>query len=147
LLKLAKDGNNGKPYAENTIKGVSVCASMIFKYAIRNKLISENPREDAIIPKKRMTVEELENESIQSTYLDSDELDEFLIATTRIGLELDVERFYTLAFSGMRPGELCALKRSDLDFENNTIKISKTLTNEHGNMKDYVLETTKTERL
>src|SRR5690625_3163202 len=38
-------------YAYNTISGVNTCANMIFKYAMKNKLIDENPREDAFIPK------------------------------------------------------------------------------------------------
>src|SRR5699024_12256375 len=46
----------------------------------------------------------------------------------------------------MRPGELVALKKSDLDFNKNTISISKTLYSENNNMKEYVLDTTKTNR-
>lgn len=57
-----------------------------------------------------------------------------------------MERFYTIAFSGMRPGELTALKKTDLDFGNNTIRISKTLYNETNNMKAYKLDTTKTNK-
>jgi len=60
-------------------------------------------------------------------------------AVMKIGLDLDKERFYTLAFSGMRPGELAALKKPDLDFKENTIRISKTLYNEQNNMKNIVL--------
>lgn len=47
----------------------------------------------------------------------------------------------------MRPGELVALKKSDLDFKNNTIRISKTLYSENNNMKEYTLDTTKTNRI
>lgn len=46
----------------------------------------------------------------------------------------------------MRPGELVALKKSDLDFNKNTIRISKTLYSEKNNMKEYMLDTTKTNR-
>lgn len=144
LLKLAKDGKEGKPYAESTINGVNTCANMIFKYAIRNKLIKDNPREDAIVPKKPKTVDDLENDSIEETYFESDELDKYLDTVLKIGLELDKEWFYTLAFTGMRSGELLALKKDDLNFEDNTIRISKSLYNENNNMKEYVLETTKT---
>ncbi|WP_226981367.1 phage integrase SAM-like domain-containing protein [Virgibacillus alimentarius] len=48
LIDLDKRG-----YARTTISGVNTCANMIFKYAKRNKLIKENPREDVIIPKKK----------------------------------------------------------------------------------------------
>src|SRR5699024_11176846 len=142
LIKLDKEG-----YARNTISGVNTCANMIFKYAIKNKLINENPREDAFIPKKAVTVKQLEEKTIEETYFEKQELLTFLDAVLKIGLELDKERFYTLAFSGVRPGELTALKKSDIDFDNNTIRVSKTLYNENNNTKKYTLGTTKTNKI
>ncbi|MGG3281787.1 site-specific integrase [Paenibacillus solani] len=59
-------------------------------------------------------------------------------------MPMDLERFYLLAFSGMRSGELCALKWTDIYFESNQIRITKTLYNENNNMKEYVLVTPKT---
>jgi len=141
LIDLDKRG-----YARTTISGVNTCANMIFKYAKRNKLIKENPREDAIVPKKKVSIKDLEENSIKESYFESEELDKFLNAVLTIGLDLDKEWFFTLAFSGIRPGELVALKKSDLDFNKNTIRISKTLYSEKNNMKEYVLDTTKTNR-
>ena len=141
LIDLDKRG-----YARTTISGVNTCANMIFKYAKRNKLIKENPREDAIVPKKKVSIKDLEENSIKESYFESEELDKFLNAVLTVGLDLDKEWFFTLAFSGMRPGELVALKKSDLDFNKNTIRISKTLYSENNNMKEYVLDTTKTNR-
>ncbi len=144
LLSLAKDGKKGKPYSENTIIGVHACGKMIFKFAKKNRVIKDNPAEDAALPKKAVTVEELENNSIEKTYFEKRELDLFLDAVLEMGLELDEEWFFSLAFSGMRPGELLALKKHDLDFENNKIRVSKTLHTPKNNMKEYFLETTKT---
>lgn len=138
---------NEKEYAHNTISGVNTCANMIFKYAKRNKLITDNPRDEVVIPKKSITVEELESDSIEETYFEADELNEFFSAVLTEGLELDVEWFYTLAFSGMRPGELCALKKSDLSFKYNEIRISKTLYSEKNNMREYLIDTTKTNKM
>lgn len=95
---------------------------MIFKYAIRNKLISNNPREGTIIPKKPNTVKQLEEDSLSERYFESEELELFLKTTLSVRLDLDVERFYLLVFSGMCPGKLSALKKSDLDFENNNMR-------------------------
>src|SRR5699024_3712824 len=67
-------------YAYNTISGVNTCANMIFKYAMKNKLIDENPREDAFIPKKAVTVKQLEETTIEETYFEKDELLTFLDA-------------------------------------------------------------------
>ena len=45
----------------------------------------------------------------------------------------------------MRAGELLALKWSDIDFENNTISITKTYYNPNNNKKHYQILTRKTE--
>lgn len=49
------------------------------------------------------------------------------------------EWFYLLAFSGMRVGEMCALKWTDINFEENTIRITKTLDMPDHNMRKFKL--------
>ncbi|OAB41427.1 hypothetical protein PGLA_16630 [Paenibacillus glacialis] len=71
-------------------------------------------------------------------------MSEFLSAAQEHGLPQDVEMFYTLAFSGMRSGELCAWKWSDLIFETNMVRITKTLYNPNNNMRKYELTPPKT---
>lgn len=56
----------------------------------------------------------------------------------------DLERFYLLAFSGRRSGELCALKWTDVNFETNELRITKTIYNPDNNMKKYKLTPPKT---
>lgn len=131
-------------YARTTIEGVHVTANMIMKYAIKHMMRSDNPCDGVIIPEKVLTVEELENTSIEDEYLEKNELTEFFEAVYRHGLAMDLERFYLLAFSGMRSGELCALKWPDLNFDLNQIRITKTLYNENNNMRLYELVTPKT---
>lgn len=131
-------------YSLNSIKSINTTANMVFKYAIRDKLIKDNPRTDAIIPRKRKTIEEIRENPIEEKYLNSDELKQFFDVLKHNALDLDIERFYTLAFSGMRPGELCALQKQDLDFKENTINIYKTIYNESNNMKKYELTPPKT---
>ena len=130
-------------YARTTVQGVNGTARMVFKQAIRDKLIKENPTDDVVIPRKRKTVEEIETDKIEEKYLERWELEQFLKAVRERGLDLDLERFYLLAFSGMRSGELCALKWSDI--KGNDIRITKTLYNEDNNMKKYELVPPKTE--
>src|SRR5699024_3761238 len=131
-------------YARTTVQGVNTSAGMIFQHAIKDRLIKERPNRDVIIPKKRKTVEEIEIAPIEQKYLTNEELNEFLNATLDNGQELDIERFYLLAFSGMRSGELCALKWSDINFSTNTVRITKTLYNEDNNMRKYELTPPKT---
>ncbi|AZK46409.1 tyrosine-type recombinase/integrase [Paenibacillus lentus] len=133
-----------KDYARNSIQGVHVTANMIMKYAIKNKMRSDNPCTGAVIPEKILTVEEIENPSIEDEFLEKNELTEFLEAVYHHGMDMDLERFYLLAFSGMHSGELCALKWTDVNFETNQIRITKTLYNENNNMKLYKLVPPKT---
>ncbi|CAH8718225.1 hypothetical protein M5W83_11630 [Paenibacillus thiaminolyticus] len=49
-----------------------------------------------------------------------------------------------LAYTGLRVGELCALKDTDIDFEEHKICITKTLYNPNNNYSKYVLNTPKT---
>lgn len=132
-------------YARTTVQGINTTAGMVFKHAKKDKIIKDLPNQDVIIPKKRRTVKEIETDPIEEKYLTTEELEEFLNATLEHGLDLDIERFYLLAFSGMRSGELCALKWSDVDFDENTIRITKTLYNENNNMREYELTPPKTE--
>lgn len=138
LLDLDKRG-----YAENTIRGINTCTNMIFNYAVRNNLMKENVRTGAVVPKKPVTVEDLEENTIEKTFFESDELDMFLDAVLKIRLELAREWFFTLAFTGMRISELCALHKQDLNFKDNTIRISKSLYLETNNPRKYEITTTK----
>ncbi|MCA1183431.1 tyrosine-type recombinase/integrase [Bacillus licheniformis] len=131
-------------YARNTISGAHTTAGMIFKYAVKMNYLKENPISGAVVPKKRLTIEDIENNKIEEKYFEKHELEEFLLATKEFGLDLDFERFYLLAFSGMRSGELCALKWSDINFETNEIRITKTIYSEKNNMRDYELIPPKT---
>ncbi|GKV70228.1 site-specific integrase [Sporosarcina sp. NCCP-2716] len=132
-------------YARTTLQGVNVTAGMIFRYAIRDKKIKDDPTVGVVIPKKRKTVDEIKNDPVEESYFEREELMEFLDVVRNEGLPLDLERFFTLAFTGMRSGEICALQKDDLDFENNIISITKTLYNETNNMRKYELTPPKTE--
>ncbi|MGM1022969.1 MAG: tyrosine-type recombinase/integrase [Bacillota bacterium] len=133
-------------YLYNTLVGVNNVASMIFKYAIKHKYMTENPASGVVIPQKKVTVEEIENKDqlIEEKYLNRSELTNFLTVVTEHGLLQEKEVFYLMAFSGLRVGELCALKWTDIDFSSNTIRITKTLLGT--NRKKYRLDTPKTKK-
>lgn len=132
-------------YARTTVQGVNTTANMIFKQAIKDKVIKVNPTLDIVIPKKRKTVEEIESDQIEKKYLEQKEIEAFLNAVIEKGLQNDKEWFYLLAFSGMRSGEVLALKWSDINFKTNEIRISKTIYNEDNNMRKYELTPPKTD--
>lgn len=62
------------------------------------------------------------------------------------GLDIDYLIFLTLSFTGMRAGELMALKWKDIDFEEHTISNIKTHYNPSNNTVEYQLVPPKTRK-
>ncbi|HJE01405.1 MAG TPA: site-specific integrase [Staphylococcus auricularis] len=133
-------------YSKNYVDSIVASTNMIFKYAYDMKLIKVLPSEGIKRPKKKRTVEDLEDTEIHKKFLEKDELFEFLqVAKNHHSPQNSFEVFTTLAYTGMRAGELLALKWADIDFENNTISITKTYYNPNNNKKKYQILTPKTE--
>jgi integrase len=117
---------------------------MIFKFGLKSKAIDIDPTENAYVPKDAVTVEDLENNVEIPKYMERDELVLFLDTARKHGLELDYEVFYTLSYSGMRVGEMCALKETNINRSMNQIKINKTLYNPNNNYRKFKIHTPKT---
>jgi integrase len=130
--------------AHNTISGIHGTARMIFKRAMEQDLLLADPTEYAFIPKDKKTVEDIENQKVEDKYLEKHELKAFLDTAKTQGEIDDYVIFLTLAWTGLRAGELLALKWKDIDFEENTINITKTYYNPKNNTKDYKLLPPKT---
>lgn len=119
--------------SKSTMVHARVAANFIFEHAIKLKLRSDNPVKNTIVPRKRQTVEEIENTELKEKFFEQHELEQFLAATKTHGLVHDQDWFLLLAFTGMRVGELCALRWSDISFEDKTLRITKTMEN----IQDY----------
>lgn len=139
LTELKKAG-----YAANTIAGIHGTGRMIFKKAVEFKVRKDDPTQYAKLPRVQKTIEELEQETEVPKYLEKEELAHFLRTAREKGLEADYTIFIALAYSGMRVGELCALKWGDIDFDNHTISITKTYYNPKNIITEYKLLPPKT---
>ncbi|WP_027410337.1 site-specific integrase [Anoxybacteroides tepidamans] len=138
------DLKRNKRLAHSTISGIHSTARMIFKRAMEQDLILQDPTQYAFIPKDKKTVEDIENTKIQEQYLEKHELKLFLDKAK----EMDEETYtmlFVLAWTGLRVGELVALKWKDIDFEEKTINITKTYYNPTNNTKKFTLLPPKTE--
>lgn len=131
-------------YAHNTIIGFHSVGKMMFDYAVEYEYIKVNPTTYAKISRKQKTVEELENENEVPKYLEKKELALFLKTAKEQGLDNDYFCFLLLAYSGMRVGEICALKKTDFDKIEHKVSITKTLFNPAATAKEYELITPKT---
>ncbi|UII56238.1 site-specific integrase [Cytobacillus spongiae] len=131
-------------YAQNTIDGAHRTGRMIFKKAVELEVIKKDPTEFTYVPKQQLTIEELEEQNVLPNYLEKNELQHFLSITKDMGLDQDYPIFLLLAYTGLRAGELCALKWRDVDMSEQTISITKTYYNPTNNKKEYKLLTPKT---
>lgn len=124
--------------ARETVNGVHATGRMIFKRAVRDGVIKLDPSVEAKIP--------LDDEGDDSVpkYFEKDELAEFLRLAKRRGLDNDYPMFLVLAYTGMRVGELCALRWDDINFTDRTISIKGTLYNPRDLSTEYQIIPPKT---
>ena len=104
------------------------------KYAVKNDMIPSNPADKVERPKQ---------DKFYGNFYDRDELNKLFEAVAGTKLELPV---LLGAFYGLRRSEIVGLKWSAIDFEQNTITISHTLTscNLDGKCVIVAKDTTKT---
>lgn len=108
-----------KGMKSNTIKKVANILHSALKQAVRENLIMSNPCESAVIPKTEKRERQVLTAEEQRCFL------EFVKSSARWGRYYP---FFVTAFgTGMRIGELLALKWTDLDFKEKNISVSKTL--------------------
>ena len=132
-------------FSSNYISSIHTSTNMVFEYAKSLNLLKEIPTKDIKLPKKKINLSDLEKgDSIFDKFLEKDELEEFLTTTKHEGLEGDLLAFTMLAYTGLRIGELIALKWSDIDFNNHTLRVIKTYYNPINNKSNYTLLTPKT---
>ena len=131
--------------SNETITSYHSVGKMIFRKAIELELIKKDPTEFVELPKRQVTVEELEQNIELPKYLEKEELAIFLETARDHCLDArDYPLFLTMAYTGMRVGEICALKWSDIDFEEQTISIVRTIYNPDSKIRNYKLLPPKT---
>ncbi|KUP04723.1 integrase [Bacillus coahuilensis p1.1.43] len=134
-----------KGYADNTLDGVHRTGRMIFKKAVELDMIKKDPTEYAYLKKDKKTIEQLEEAEIPR-YLEKEELAHFLNTAKVQGLDMDYLMFLILAYTGMRVGEMIALKWKDINFKEQTVSITKTYYNPKNNSTEYLLVPPKTRK-
>ncbi|OZU89016.1 hypothetical protein CIL03_08340 [Virgibacillus indicus] len=140
LHKLQDDG-----MTYNTIKAIHSTASLIFKYAISEGYLKNNPTSHIdfrfLNDNNDTTTLDLDE---KEKYLEKEELAKFLQAAKSDQYPQDYIIFLTLAFTGLRRGELIVLKWDDIDFDNQTITVTKTYYSESKRANDIAPHRPKT---
>ncbi|TDL57874.1 site-specific integrase [Paenibacillus dendritiformis] len=130
---------------EGTIKQYHAAARMLFSDAVRKKVIVADPTEGARVPAFKKTLAEIEaGDSELPKYLEKEELKHLLNIARFRGLPQDYNMFIVLAYTGLRIGEMMALKKDDFNEQERYISVTKTLTAIEG-VRDYELGPPKNE--
>ncbi|MCM3180903.1 integrase [Cytobacillus horneckiae] len=138
--------------AGSTLETIHETGKLLFGKAVNKKLLNDNPTTNAYIIKDNVKIINEEEEDKKDKkeimglpkFLELEELAHFLDIVREKGLYMDDLFFNTLSYTGMRVGELVALKWRDIDFEKHTISINKTYYNPKNNTTKYVLVQPKT---
>ncbi|RXZ00857.1 site-specific integrase [Fictibacillus sp. S7] len=131
-------------YTRNYTSGIHACGRMLFRHAMDLGLIKVNPTENIHLPKQQTKIEDLESGQETVKFIEKEELAQFLKLCQTDGLEMDSLVFTTLAYTGIRIGELLALKWADIDMDQSRLRVTKTLYNPNNNYREYQLLTPKT---
>ena len=120
----AKDYNQlGKGYQEYT--QLNSLNKRILKYAVSLQVIPFNPARDIIVPRRKA------KEGQKLKYLDDENLKKFLNYLDQLPNTYknfyDTVLYKTLLATGLRIRECLALKWSDIDLQNGTLDVNKTL--------------------
>lgn len=135
LTKIDKNGNE-TPIAPRTAKRIFNMMQSVFHFAIKQKIIKDNPCVGVELPKKDSTQDE------KRKFLTEEELPKFISLFD--GEKSDFDRIILiLLHTGMRSGELLGLSWEDIDFERRQIYVNHTLSDVGGH---HFLTTPKTKQ-
>ncbi len=146
FFELKEKGIDGHSigYSKSSLEGYRQTLNMIFKYCVKQNVLSFNPLESVTRPKYQKSVAQLKASisAVDQKYLTLDEV-KLLLNYSLVNEELTLATlFHVLFYTGCRIGEALALQPEDIDFETNEIIFYKQ-TSVIGKQIDFTIETTK----
>ena len=128
--KIKKEGRvrehpiHGKTLADSMVRGIHMMLHEALDMAVKERLIVKNPTNGTTVPKC--------NYAEKQVLVDS-QLDAFLRAIESYPEWVDF--FYTEVMTGLRKGEICGLKWSDVDFESGKLRVQRAVTRQKGGIR------------
>lgn len=119
----------GKKLSDRTVRSCHLCCKMALQKAVEEKLIPNNPADNCILPPKRNREMEV---------LTKHEMQRFLIQAKEEGY---FEMFLLEVSTGMRRGELLALKWDDLNADTCELHIKRQVQRINGKLEVSVPKT------
>ena len=121
----------GKGLSGNTARGIHMLLHEIMEYALKENMILKNPTNGATIPKI---------ESVELQVLNEKQLKKFMAAIQK---DKDWKDFFYLEImTGLRRGEICALRWTDFDIVERKLYVNRSVSNNGmiGKTKTYYSE-------
>ena len=128
--KIKKEGRvrehpiHGKALADSMVRGIHMMLHEALDMAVKERLIVKNPTVGTTVPKC--------NYAEKQVLVDS-QLDTFLAAIEAYPEWVDF--FYTEVMTGLRKGEICGLKWSDVDFDAGKLRVQRSVTRQKGGIR------------
>lgn len=102
------------------VRMIDIALKMFFKYLYQNEIINKSPLRGVIRPKK----EKGEEDEVFENFLTYSEIEKL----KELGHLASYFPFVFLVYTGLRRGELCALKTTDVDLKKRIISVNKSYT-------------------
>ena len=108
--------SEAKTLSDSMVRGIHMLLHEIMDSAVKARLILKNPTSGTTIPKCNYPPKRI---------LNDEQLNRFMEAIREEPIWYDF--FYTEITTGLRQGEICGLKWSDLDLETGRLKVQRTI--------------------
>ena len=125
--KIKKEGRvhphpiHGHVLSDSMVRKIHMMLHEAMEVAVRERYIVRNPTDNTTIPKKTTTEKQV---------LDDSQLNRFLEAIQSEPYWHDF--FYVEVMTGLRRGEICGIKWSDIDFNEGTLCIKRSVSTKEG---------------
>ena len=119
--RIETDRNGTHELADSMVRMIHMMLHEALDVAVRERLIPRNPTNGTTIPKNNYSEKQI---------LDDAQLEIFLGAIKQEEHWYDF--FYLEIMTGLRRGEICALKWSDVDFEESKLKVQRSVSTKRG---------------
>ena len=125
--KIKKEGRvrehpvHGKTLADSMVRGVHMMLHEALDMAVKERLLAKNPTNGTTVPKCNYPEKQI---------LGDNQLETFLEAIK--GQEYWGDFFYVEVMTGLRRGEICGLKWQDIDFEENKLRVKRSVSVKRG---------------
>ena len=118
-VKPKRDGSH--ELSDSVVRGVHMMLHEALDTAVRERLIAKNPTNGTTIPK---------NNYAEKQILGDEQLDAFMEEIKKEEYWYDF--FYVEVMTGLRRGEICGLKWSDIDFNTNKLRVQRSVSKKKG---------------